>query len=52
MLTDEELTIVNIEHKIPKEMIDLYDEIVVMEDGKINKICRTLEEKKEFAYAL
>lgn len=52
MLQNKKLTIINIEHKVQKEMLYLYDEIIVMENGRVAKICRTLEEKKEFTYVL
>ncbi len=52
LLKNEQLTIINIEHKVPKEMLDLYDEVIVLKYGEIEEIYRTEQEKLEFAKEL
>ena len=49
LLTDKSITIINISHKINKELIHYYDEIICLENGEILTILKTFEEKENFA---
>lgn len=49
LLTDKSITIINISHKINKELIHYYDEIICLENGEIVTILKTFEEKENFA---
>jgi ABC-type multidrug transport system fused ATPase/permease subunit len=48
LLTKEGITLVNIEHKINPETVSFYDEIVCIENGKVEKIIKSREEKDLF----
>ncbi|WP_270670771.1 ABC transporter ATP-binding protein [Paraclostridium bifermentans] len=52
ILKNSDIGIVNIEHKINKNLVKFYDEIICMHDGKINKIIKTDEEKENFINGL
>jgi transposase len=36
----------NIQHKLNRELIDLYDEIIILEDGKVKNILKNSKEKE------
>lgn len=52
LLKDKELTIINIEHKVNKELIQYYDEIICLEKGQVVKILKTEKEKDDFVNVL
>lgn len=46
LLDNKNLTLLNIQHKLNRELIDLYDEIIILEDGKVKNILKNSKEKE------
>lgn len=52
LLKCTDITLISIEHKINKEMIQYYDEIICLEDGKVSKIIKSEIERGNFCVGL
>lgn len=45
LLNRQDVTLINIEHKINPELVSFYDEIICLDSGRVRCILRTMDEK-------
>jgi len=48
LLNKKDITLINIEHKVNEETVNLYDEIICLENGKVVEIFKSKDEKEKF----
>lgn len=51
LLDVEELTVITITHKMSKELLGMYDQILFMDEGKVEEtgtLCQLIEQKRKF----